>query len=206
MRGCCGFCFCGFFCALLSTALFFVSGVGALAINAGSSGIGGGAVGRMGGASGIFINSASDLGVVSAMLCAGAGVGIGVGAGVCADVGAGIFTSDSKSGSGVLLASFLGLDLLDFGRVGVKLIPPPRANVKGLASLADFSSDISCGFSALLFFSDAFSSGLILSAFGISGLAGSEGFVSATLAVSGKERLSVAAGTSLTAFVAGAIR
>ena len=202
MRGCCGFCFCGFFCALLSTALFFVSGVGALAINAGSSGIGGGAVGRMGGASGIFINSASDLGVVSAMLCAGAGVG----AGVSADVGAGIFTSDSKSGSGVLLASFLGLDLLDFGRVGVKLIPPPRANVKGLASLADFSSDISCGFSALLFFSDAFSSGLILSAFGISGLAGSEGFVSATLAVSGKERLSVAAGTSLTAFVAGAIR
>ena len=168
----------------------------------------------MGGASGIFINSASDLGVVSAMLCAGAGVGIGVGAGVCADVGAGvcadvgagIFTSDSKSGSGVLLASFLGLDLLDFGRVGVKLIPPPRANVKGLASLADFSSDISCGFSALLFFSDAFSSGLILSAFGISGLAGSEGFVSATLAVSGKEALSVAAGTSLTAFVAGAIR
>ena len=202
MRGCCGFCFCGFFCARLSTALFFVSGVGALAINAGSSGIGGGAVGRMGGASGIFINSASDLAVVSAMLCAGAGVGAGV--------GAGIFTSDSKSGSksvsGALLASLLGLDLLDFGRVGVKLIPPPRANVKGLVSLADFSSDISCGFSALLFFSDAFSSGLILSAFGISGLAGSEGFVPATLAVSGKEALSVAAGTSLTAFVAGAIR
>ena len=144
--------FCGW---LVSSVLLFTSATAASAILMGMFGVCFGADGRVGGASGIL----AILGFIWG-LALGATFG-STGAVLCADavLCAGAFIASSASG--VFAALLAVLALPDLGMVGVKLIPPPSANVSGLLDFTLFFSAVSSGFSAVFCSPDITSRGFI---------------------------------------------